>query len=415
MPEPNQLQGWKQIAGYLRVSIRTAQALEKQGLPVYRGPGEKSPVSAFAAEIDEWRARSMRAPLADAPPDEAATRRRWIRYGLSGIAAGLAAIAGVAGFRRLRWRWTNPPASCRVQGLTLVVYDQDNVELWRYTLPKIMYRSGSPCVFADLSGAGRRDTLLIYAPVNGSVDPSYLVCFRPDGSRRWEYKIKKTVTDNRGRQFSPPYAAIGVAPFRRRGDAAERIALLSIHNYSFPSQLAILDGRNGEVAAEYWHRGHLMHLAVADLDGDGEPELLAGGVNDAPEYKQATLLVFDHRRVEGATPNPGGGSYFRGIAPFAPKHTIFFPRSPVSQGQEFNRVHDLIVQPERILVDVAEGIDEYASPSIVYEFDSRLRLVNITPTDTFLNRLREMQLRGEIPAESPEAVAGRLRQGVRVL
>ncbi|MDE3167563.1 MAG: hypothetical protein KGN36_17305, partial [Acidobacteriota bacterium] len=269
MPEPNQLHGWKQIAGYLRVSIRTAQALEKQGLPVYRGPGAKSPVSAFAAEIDAWRARSVRTPLADAPLDEVAPRRRWLRYLLLGIPAALVAGGGFTAFRRLRWRWANPPASCRIWGRILVVYDQDNVELWRYTFPEIMYRPGSPCVFADLRGAGRRDTLLIYAPFNGSVNPAYLVCFRPDGSRRWEYKIKETVTDNRGRQFSPPYVAIQVAPFRPRGAAAERIALLSIHNYSFPSQLAILDGRTGKVAAEYWHRGHLMRLAVADLDGDG--------------------------------------------------------------------------------------------------------------------------------------------------
>jgi hypothetical protein len=143
--------------------------------------------------------------------------------------------------------------------------------------------------------------------------------------------------------------------FRPRGSRIDRIAVVSIHNYSFPAQLAILDGKTGKAVAEYRHRGHLNHLAVADLDGDGEPELLAGGVIDAPEFAQATLLVFDHRRVRGATPDPKGGSYFQGIAPFAAKHTVFFPKSPVAQRQEFNRIEQITVQPARILVDVAEG------------------------------------------------------------
>ena len=51
-----ELRGWKQIADYLRVSIRTAQNMEKdQGLPVRRGAGMKGQVFALPAELDQWR------------------------------------------------------------------------------------------------------------------------------------------------------------------------------------------------------------------------------------------------------------------------------------------------------------------------------------------------------------------------
>jgi hypothetical protein len=50
-------------------------------------------------------------------------------------------------------------------------------------------------------------------------------------------------------------------------------------------------------------------MASADIDGDGEPEILLGGVNDALEYKRATLVIFDHRNISGASKNPNGGVY----------------------------------------------------------------------------------------------------------
>jgi hypothetical protein len=53
-----ELHGWKDIAGYLGVSIRTAQTLEKdQALPVFRGVGSKPQVFA----------RGFRSGLLDRP------------------------------------------------------------------------------------------------------------------------------------------------------------------------------------------------------------------------------------------------------------------------------------------------------------------------------------------------------------
>ena len=50
------LQSWKEIAAYLKRGVRTAQRWERcAGLPVRRPrPGDRSPVFAFPAEIDQW-------------------------------------------------------------------------------------------------------------------------------------------------------------------------------------------------------------------------------------------------------------------------------------------------------------------------------------------------------------------------
>jgi AAA ATPase domain len=82
----NRLESWKEIADYLRTSVRTVQRWEKgEGLPVRRHPhSRQDTVYAFQHEIDGWRvARSRGSPSApvswesniDALRDEIASER----------------------------------------------------------------------------------------------------------------------------------------------------------------------------------------------------------------------------------------------------------------------------------------------------------------------------------------------------
>ena len=49
------LTGWKEIAGYLNYGIRTVQRWELLGLPIHRiKASQRSPVIAFAEELDVW-------------------------------------------------------------------------------------------------------------------------------------------------------------------------------------------------------------------------------------------------------------------------------------------------------------------------------------------------------------------------
>ena len=150
-----------------------------------------------------------------------------------------------------------------------------------------------------------------------------------------------------------------------------------------------------------------------DVDGDGEPEVLLGGVNDAPEYKQATLVIFDHRRISGATVDPEGRVYFQGMSPGTEKWVVFFPRTPVSLPEEFNIVADVRPAPGRITVTVSEGTSG-EEPAMIYEFDFALRPINAMLGGDMVRRYRELREQRKLP-ESAEALAQRMMREIKVI
>ena len=176
----SKLSGWKQIADFLGVSVRTARDYERDlGLPVHRLDGlDKSRVWAYAAELGAWRAgqavvgKSGSVEAQDplnggqviaTPPAQLSTRRHWLRYGVIGV-AGVA--PGAAMLAPKLWRQLHQPASAsRIEGATLIVSGRGNAELWRHTFAEEMISElDTPergRVFADLDGDGRTETLFL--------------------------------------------------------------------------------------------------------------------------------------------------------------------------------------------------------------------------------------------------------------
>jgi hypothetical protein len=420
-----ELIGWKEIAGYLRVSVRTAQGFEKQqGLPIHRGSGLKAPVFAIASEVDAWRLRreTQSGGMAEAvpSPESLTPRRTWLRYGLGGaavIAAGALGYGLKSNFGR-----DTVAASYRVQGSTLIVLNRDDRELWRHRFPQELleeaYKNAGPygpkdCLFADLAGDGNIETIFRQVRRGENVEMP-LTCFDAGGKVRWEFMPGRTVVDNLGRSFAPPYWPNNFQEFRAKSSRSAHVVVVSHHNWTFPTQVAVLDGSTGKLLSEYWHRGHLLHMASADLDGDGEPEILLGGVNDAPEYKRATLVIFDHRNISGASKNPNGGVYYQGMSPGTEKRVVFFPRTAISRSLEFNRVSGVTVASGRIRIIVVESTGEYG-PYVVYELDHQLRPINVALSNTLMEQYRMKQANGLLPKESLDAVAERLKSEMLIL
>ena len=85
--------------------------------------------------------------------------------------------------------------------------------------------------------------------------------------------------------------------------------------------------------------------------------MIFGEVNDAAEYKRATVLVFDQDAIAGASSSPSGVRYFEGFATGTERAEIFSPQTPTSLAQELSLVAHVLVRHERLLVFVAEGIE----------------------------------------------------------
>jgi len=269
------------------------------------------------------------------------------------------------------------------------------------------------CVFTDLDGDGSWETIFIYHPTDPVADRQKVVCFNANGKIRWEFFTSHKVVDAQGREWTPPYSPANfVIIFPRLGSG--RVVVTSVHYWSFPNQVAVLDA-TGKLVGEFWHRGHLRHLGVADLRGDGVRHVLLGGVNDAPEYKQATLLVFDPEAVSGASCSPTGRPYFHGFPPGTQRAEIFFPRTPVGRDQEFNRVIQLLVAADRITASITEDISEENPNSVVYEFDFQLNLLGVFLSDTIKTRYHELEAVGRIPRGTIEGEGERLKREVRIL
>lgn len=327
------LNGWKEIAEFLEVDKSTAQRWAKtRGLPVRYLPGPKSRVVASASDLDAWRlagpAVAPPEPLDDggnlatsaigkhSAPVQPPTRRRWLGYAVAGCGGVGLTVLGI-GAARLYFFRNQRPNAYRVEGATLIVSGVSGAELWRHTfegqLSEEAYQSSQgpkKCIFSDVDGDGHTETLFSFIGRDVHSERS-LYCFDSAGRVRWRFTPGRTVVDNLNRTWSPPYLITAFEVVDSRKSKTKSVVVSSVHNYSFPTQVALLDGKTGRLLSDYWHRGHLLHLAIADLDGDGEPEILLGGVNDALEHRQATLVVFDQHNLSGSSRNPQGKTYFK--------------------------------------------------------------------------------------------------------
>jgi len=396
--EERLLSSWKGIAAYLDCDVRTCHRWEeKYGLPVYR-VDEKSGarVYAFKDELDDWLKRRSY---------KLSARRRIVRrvlvWGLPLLGTLILAFHLVFVIRICPLE----PEDFRIEKDTLVVLDHSGRTLWTYPtgrenlMGEDVYRehfqvkrlSGLPevllpfLIIRDIDADGHREVLFVVCTADG-FRAGELFCFDRKGCRLWTFDAGRELQFG-SNTYSSDYRINGLETEDLDGDGSREIVVLSHHHNDFPSRISVLDAR-GKVLGDYWNSGRFNDIACEDLDGDGRKEIICGAMNN--EYRKASLIVFDPRFVQGASPQSGR---FRSpsLPPGREKYHVLLPRTEADQ---LYNLYDRAVSVH-ILENQRISVQTWGA-GIYFEFGYDLKLRDIRLSHS-LERLQRKARREGFP------------------
>jgi len=401
------LQSWKEIAAYLGVSPRTAQSYEDlHGLPVHRLHGQRGRVIAYPDELDTWRESAARPPEEEEP-------RRWGWWALGGVFVVLVAGLGI-------WLWPRPAPpefhSAHLVNGALVGYDTAGNVVWTHRfVPPLHEFEYSPAApdraflwVGDLDGDGRKEVLFAVEMLSAQ-HSGELLCLAQDGSVRWSY-VPKAAPQIGPRTIPALWNADSVAVGPREN--GETGIWVSFRNRrSSPDAIARLNVR-GEEQALYLHAGHVPCLMLWQSELSARPILLAGGISN--RAGAATLIGLDPERLEGVSEEGGSPEeQLTGERRHAEIFRLFFPATLLGRSlHPYGQVRRVSLDSGRLRVHVNETPASTASV-VVYDFDTALRLVRVSPDDSYFANYRQARARGLRLPESPMPGLAALARGLR--
>ncbi len=398
-PGSEDLTSWKEIANYLRISIRTAQLWERdRGLPIRRLPGPRGLVSAKPSELDDWRnsAPPPETPHQPSHPPPRQSPRWWW------AAALLLIVGGLAWIILLR---APDPVYVRLNDDTLIAIGPQGDELWRVNLFASQIAlpiepSRTRLWVGDLDGDGHQEVLYGRRD-NEHREKDGLYCYGSNGKLRWTFQPRRTVRTSTT-PYPPPYGFHALVVLQH----PTRVAVSSYHYPFTPAQVAILDPQ-GRVLGEYWHFGHLSDL-VAD-SRQGQERLYLGGIDNRKQA--ATFISLDPRRLTGVTQS--GDRPFLDLPAFPGETKFLFPRSEINQAYElYNGVHRIDMLAEGPLVHTSERLRPPVTSSVLYQLDHQLHLLRVGLSDRFVKDQQQLHETGPVHL-TPDAEAQRLATAYR--
>ena len=396
------LQSWKEIASYLRVTVRTVQRWEKEsGLPVHRqGTGRKARVVAYADEIDNW--------LTNHQADPEPAGRRWIT---PAIVAG-AVVVILAGVILFLVFGTKPELTGMIIEATRIkALDGKKRVIWEREFPPIgvaHYEVGNDSYrLLNVDDDPDNEVLFNYVPVRSAELPGRLICYDSDGRQLWEFQYGRERV-HQERKLSGNYLGLRLMPVQVGN--RQYLLCLAGHHLWFPSQIVLLDPRTGQLLDEYWHPGGLRGVLVHDFDGDGQPEALLSGINNpGVGLGHGCLVLLDIPFGPGKRPGPGLESAFYDFTQGKELGYVLFPRPDVSDVQgALPIVDEVSMTGDRTILARVSGPEI----TLFYYLDYRLRLVDFRFADNLTSvhdRLWRLGLLDHKLSTSELGVLGRVR------
>jgi hypothetical protein len=355
-PDETKTKGSADVAAEMN---RLRRALESY----YDGEGKTDPITISlpnrsapapdGTQEKRWIAAKPRGGLEDSSPVSPVNPRRGLK--IAAAAAGLCIVAYFA-FRVLAS--DGQPQSGRLDGATLTVLNAEGKALWSKGFsdgfwPEFYDQGVAPRIrFVDLEGHGHSSVLLLYHPaISPRSRSTTLICYSDRGKEKWRWTPGRELPELEG--TAATFRTVAVVVLKATEKRAVRIVVSSIHDPWWPNQIAILDS-NGKTISEYWHSGHLDHLTLADLDGDGRDEIVATGISNG--YHQATLVVLDPDRVFGASTEAARPELqIHGMGIAQERLRLLFARSDLNKTLSvYNAAQEATIEHGRIRLSVAE-------------------------------------------------------------
>jgi hypothetical protein len=400
MADERELNGWGEIASFLRVSVRTAQNYEHElGLPVHRLPGAKRRVFAHASALEAWKhnTKEVSPPDTQAPatPETTTPRRPRPLAAMALLALALTSLAA--------WLWTRragPASGFTVTGRTLTVYDDQKRVKWRHefpTFPDPIEDGDHPkALFSDFTGTGNPATLFLYYPADSqgrhTANYSAQLCYFNDNGRLiWSQTFGTEFRTPKGRFYPASLYTVNLLGrlHKPRPDGGVIVAG-GYHGGTWVYEIEIYTA-TGKKVGSYLHPGWLYAMQIEDLNGDGVDEILLGGVNNGYEESgyAAALVVLDSRRItgQGASP-PGDDRQATGMPTGTEAASILISDfAPKPDENSFCVVHQLAAAAGIVELKVTQQRPEL--PFVYYRFDRQLRLTHVQPELNFEAKLVE--------------------------
>jgi hypothetical protein len=366
---------------------RLRRALESY----YYGEGKTDPIvvslpnrsvpAPDGTQEKRWIVAKPRGGIEDRPPVPPVNSRRALK-----IMAAIAVLSIVAYISVRMLAGDGRPQSGRLDGATLTILNAEGKELWSKGFPDGFwpeyYDQGlAPRIrFVDIDGQGHTSVLLLYHPaISPRSRSTTLICYSDRGKEKWRWTPGRELPELEGTPAT--FRTVALVVLKATDKRPPRIVVSSIHDPWWPNQIAILDS-NGKTVAEYWHSGHLDHLTLADLDGNGREEIVATGISNG--YHQATLVVLDPDRIFGASTEAARPELqIHGMGAAEERLRLLFPRSDLNKALSvYNAGQDATIEHGRIRFSVAECLQPPAC-LMWYEFDKHFDLLTAYADEQF--------------------------------
>ncbi len=320
--------------------------------------------------------------------------RKGLKWAVAAMAVVIAALLTVMFFPSSK----KSVFRLQIQGQLLIAYDDEGRRLWRKRIPFVESEARKFYRIKDLDG-DRKEEIILFANLVKEEGPvTTLMVMNNEGRWLWRYQFDEPIKTAE-RIFYPPYNPRELRVDDLDSDGKREIVLVAQHSF-YPCFITAFTS-GGDRIGTLWHAGRIGgegdSFLLADLNGDGIKEIVAGGAN--AEYKKAVFMVISPLKLEGKSPQTEGSKYdfpSKKVADF--ETYILFPASSV--GKFFGGVPVVsFVFPRRRTIEI--GVKELhvfafsQTPSVIYILNRKFRLLDVELSSPLRTLMKLMNLKTE--------------------